>query len=126
RRAGAQGDGGRRIGLERDEGLSTATALHCLRKACEIARIVTNAPLNYGDFARMLYATGILSDPWLGGKKRSRLHPPLLPQPQAERLRTAAERVGQVYHELSEIVIRRPELLDQFFNLTPWQKRSQE
>ncbi len=76
----------------------------------------------YGDFARMLYATGVLSDPWLGGKERFRLWPALLSQSQAERLRTAAERVGQVYHELSEIVIRRPELLDQFFNLTPWQK----
>ena len=43
-------------------------------------------------------------------------------QSQAERLRSAAERVGLIYHELSEIVIRRPELLDQFFNLTPWQK----
>jgi glutathionylspermidine synthase len=70
----------------------------------------------------MLYATGILSDPWLGGKERFRLQPTLLSQPQAERLRTAAERVGLIYHELSEIVIRRPELLDQFFNLTPWQK----
>src|SRR5262245_50016456 len=70
----------------------------------------------------MLYATGILSDPWLGGKERFRLQPAILSQPQAERLRTAAERVGLIYHELSEIVIRHPELLDQFFNLTPWQK----
>src|SRR5262249_56009732 len=77
---------------------------------------------DYVDFARMLYATGVLSDPWLGGKERFRLQPALLSQSQAERLRTAAERVGQVYHELSEIVVRRPELLDQFFNLTPWQK----
>ncbi|HEV2666484.1 MAG TPA: hypothetical protein VG324_16315 [Blastocatellia bacterium] len=77
---------------------------------------------DYGDFARMLYATGVLSDPWLGGKERFRLLPALLSQSQAERLRTAAERVGLIYHELSEIVIRSPELLDQFFNLTPWQK----
>jgi glutathionylspermidine synthase len=81
---------------------------------------VTN--LDYGEFARMLYATGILSDPWLGGKERFRLRPASLSQPQAERLRTAAERVGLIYHELSEIVIHHPELLDQFFNLTPWQK----
>jgi glutathionylspermidine synthase len=76
----------------------------------------------YGDFARMLYATGVLSDPWLGGKERFRLQPALLSQSQAELLRTAAERVGLIYHELSEIVIHHPELLDQFFNLTPWQK----
>src|SRR5499426_780084 len=77
---------------------------------------------DYGDFARMLYATGVISDPWLGGKERFRLRPALLSQSQAERLRTTAERVGLIYHELSEIVIRHPELLDQFFNLTPWQK----
>jgi glutathionylspermidine synthase len=70
----------------------------------------------------MLYATGILSDPWLGGRERFRLQPALLSQSQAEQLRTAAERVGLIYHELSEIVIRHPELIDQFFNLTPWQK----
>ncbi|MGE0129806.1 MAG: glutathionylspermidine synthase family protein [Blastocatellales bacterium] len=70
----------------------------------------------------MLYATGVLSDPWLGGKERFRLQPALLSQAQAEQLRTVAERVGLIYHELSEIVIRHPELLDQFFNLTPWQK----
>jgi glutathionylspermidine synthase len=70
----------------------------------------------------MLYATGVLSDPWLGGRERFRLQPALLSQSQAERLRTAAERVGLIYHELSEIVIRHPELIDQFFNLTPWQK----
>lgn len=78
--------------------------------------------LNYGDFAQMLYATGVLSDPWLGGKERFRLPPVLLSQSQAEQLRTAAERVGLIYHELSEIVLSHPELLDQFFNLTPWQK----
>jgi glutathionylspermidine synthase len=81
---------------------------------------VTN--LSYGDFARMLYATGVLSDPWLGGKERFRVRPALISESQAERLRAAAERVGLIYHELSEIVIRHPELLDQFFNLTPWQK----
>src|SRR5215470_8645054 len=86
------------------------------------ANINLTSPLSYGDFARMLYSTGIISDPWLGGKERFRLRPALLSRPQAERLRTAAERIGLIYHELSEIVIRRPELLDQFFNLTPWQK----
>src|SRR5262245_38227470 len=82
----------------------------------------SSLPLSYGEFARMLYATGIISDPWLGGKERFRLQPALLSQPHAEQLRTVAERVGRIYHELSEIVLRRPELLDQFFHLTPWQK----
>ncbi len=77
---------------------------------------------DYSEFARMLYATGVISDPWLGGKERFRLQPALLSQSQADRLRIAAERVGLIYHELSEVVVRHPELLDQFFNLTPWQK----
>ena len=86
------------------------------------ANINLTTPLSYGDFARMLYSTGVISDPWLGGKERFRLQPALLTQSQVEELRTAAERVGSIYHELSEIVVRRPELLEQFFNLTPWQK----
>ncbi len=77
---------------------------------------------SYGKFAQMLYATGVLSDPWLGGKERFRLQPAILSQLQAAELETAAERVGLIYHELSEIVQSRPALLDQFFQLTPWQK----
>src|SRR5215467_13673907 len=88
----------------------------------DVAKANPTPPLSYGDFARMLYGTGIISDPWLGGKERFQLRPASLSESQAEQLRTAAERVGLIYHELSEIVIRHPELLDQFFNLTPWQK----
>ncbi len=77
---------------------------------------------DYGEFAQMLYATGVISDPWLGGKERFRLHGAVITQSQADELQTAAERVGLVYHELAEIVGRHPELLDRFFNLTPWQK----
>jgi glutathionylspermidine synthase len=78
--------------------------------------------LNYGEFARMLYATGILSDPWLNGRERFRLQGVILPNEQAEALRVAAERIGLIYNELVDIVLQHPQLLDQFFNLTPWQK----
>ena len=78
--------------------------------------------IGYGEFARMLYATGILSDPWLGGKERFRLEGIVLTREQAMMLETAAERVGRIYHEFTEIVLRHPELIDQFFGLTPWQK----
>jgi glutathionylspermidine synthase len=78
--------------------------------------------LNYGEFARMLYATGVISDPWLNGRERFRLQAALLTNAQAESLRTVAERVGLLYHELTEVVLRYPVLLDQFFQLTPWQK----
>jgi glutathionylspermidine synthase len=78
--------------------------------------------INYDQFARLLYGTGVLSDPWLQGKERFRLQGAVLSRERAERLRVAAERVGQIYHELTEIVLERPQLLDQFFNFTPWQK----
>lgn len=78
--------------------------------------------LDYGEFARMLYATNTLSDPWLRGKERFRLQPVVLSQEQAERLSIAAERVGALFNEVSEIVLEHPELLDEFFGLTPFQK----
>ena len=80
------------------------------------------AELSYGEFARMLYATNMLSDPWLGGKERFRLQPVVLRGAQADQLSGAAERVGALFNEVSEIVLAHPELLDEFFGLTPFQK----
>src|SRR5262245_31187192 len=70
----------------------------------------------------MLYGTGILSDPWLRGSERFSLKGSILTSEQAEALALAAERVGSVYHELTEIVLSHPDLLDHFFHLTSWQK----
>ena len=78
--------------------------------------------LDYDEFARSLYATGVLSDPWMGGRERFRLQAAVLDGDLAEGLKIAAERIGLIYHELAGIVLRNPELLDRFFNLTPWQK----
>lgn len=78
--------------------------------------------LTYGEFARMLYATNMLSDPWLHGKERFRLQPVVLRQALAEQLSIAAERVGALFNEVSEIVLEHLELLDEFFGLTPFQK----
>lgn len=77
---------------------------------------------SYGEFAQMLYATNIISDPWLGGRERFRVRPVVLRQAQAEQLAAVAERVGAIYHELSQVVLNHPELLDEFFGLTPFQK----
>ncbi len=82
----------------------------------------SDAELTYGEFARMLYATNTLSDPWLRGKERFRLQPVVLSQEQAERLSIAAERVGALFNEVSEIVFEHPEFLEEFFGLTPFQK----
>lgn len=78
--------------------------------------------LTYGEFAQMLYATNIISDPWMGGRERFRLQPVVLSQEQAEQLAIVAERVGAIYHEVSEVVLDHAELLDEFFELTPFQK----
>ena len=78
--------------------------------------------LSYGEFAQRLYATGVISDPWLGGRERFRLRPVVLSREYADELAVAAERVGAVYHEVTRIVLAYPELLDEFFGLTPFQK----
>ncbi|MFN0087168.1 MAG: glutathionylspermidine synthase family protein [Blastocatellia bacterium] len=79
-------------------------------------------PLTYGEFARRLYETGMLSDPWLNGRERFCLRPAVLEAAEADELRIAAERIGFLYHELAGIVLENPDLLDRFFGLTPWQK----
>jgi glutathionylspermidine synthase len=76
----------------------------------------------YGEFARMLYATCIISDPWIAGKERFRLNGVILSQEQEQQLNQAAERIGFLYHELTQIVLAHPELLDEFYALTPYQK----
>src|SRR5262249_11455988 len=58
----------------------------------------------------------------VNGRERFRLQPAVLSLQQASDLYIAAERVAAIYHELTEIVLAHPELLDQFFSLTPWQK----
>lgn len=70
----------------------------------------------------MLYATCIISDPWLAGQERFRLEGMLLTASQASQLKEAAERIGYLHHELAEIVVAHPEFLDEFYCLTPFQK----
>jgi glutathionylspermidine synthase len=77
---------------------------------------------DYGEFARMLYGTCILSDPWLNGKERFRLQGLVLESRQADALNLAAERIGRVYHELVDIICRHPHFADDYFHLTPFQK----
>ena len=83
---------------------------------------MSDALPSYGEFARMLYATCIISDPWIAGKERFRLEGVILTEEQASHLKIAAERIGYIYHELTQIVLDHPELLDEFYGLTPYQK----
>lgn len=77
---------------------------------------------DYGAFARMLYGTFVISDPWLAGAERFRLQPVLLTPDQATDLYLVAERIGYLFHELAQIVGTHEELLDEFYGLTPFQK----
>jgi glutathionylspermidine synthase len=63
-----------------------------------------------------------VSDPWLNGRERFRLQPAILSRELADDLSHGAECVAAVYHELTQLVLDHPELLDEFFQLTPWQK----
>ena len=76
----------------------------------------------YDEFARRVVDGKILTDPWLDGKPRFRREP-LFVAPELQRaLYRAAEEVASVYNELCLIVSDHPELLDDFFGLTPFQK----
>lgn len=78
---------------------------------------------DYAAFADELVNTCIISDPWVEGTERFRLEPEVLSGEQYGRFVEAIERVGRVYHEMSEILWKDEDLLDDSFYLTPWQKR---
>ena len=78
--------------------------------------------LSYEALAERLVATGIVTDPWLGGTPRFRSEPLLLPRERQRQLYRAAEDVAAAYHELSLACVASPELLESFFALTPFQR----
>lgn len=78
--------------------------------------------LTYDELAEKVVATGILSDPWIDGEPRLRTEPVVIPRAMQKRLYRAAEAVAEVYNELCLLVAERPEWLDGFFGLTPYQK----
>ena len=59
--------------------------------ACVIVQVMNERiPLpDYGEFAQMLYATCIISDPWIAGKERFRLNGVILSEEQAAQLNEA-------------------------------------
>jgi hypothetical protein len=52
---------------------------------------------DYADFARAVYATGVLSDPWLWGEPRFRLQGVVISPELAARLAEAAEAVTYLH-----------------------------
>jgi glutathionylspermidine synthase len=77
---------------------------------------------DYASFASELYESCIISDPWIEGRERFTLDPVVIPEDLYARFRAASEAVALVFEELCGIVWERPELLDDYFNMTPWQK----
>lgn len=76
----------------------------------------------YASFARRLYQTSIISDPWIQGNERFRLEPLILSPALHREFVRACERIGALFDELAHIVWNAPDLLDAYFNLTPYQK----
>jgi glutathionylspermidine synthase len=77
---------------------------------------------DYAEFARAVYETGVLSDPWFDGNERFGLRGVVLSKRQAHALALAAERVAYVHQELVNILIEHPALLAEFYHLTPCQQ----
>ncbi len=77
---------------------------------------------DYAAFARAVYETGILSDPWLYGDPRFSMTGVVLSQDFAARLAEVGEAVAYLHEEMVEILAAEPELLKSFFHLTPYQQ----
>jgi hypothetical protein len=77
---------------------------------------------DYLDFARAVYETGVISDPWFDGCERFGMRGVVLTNARARALMEAAERVTYLHQELIEILLENPALLSEFYHLTPCQQ----
>jgi glutathionylspermidine synthase len=82
----------------------------------------TESVSDYAGFARAVYETGVISDPWFDGRERFGLRGVVLAKEQARALMEAAERVTYLHQELVEILLENPALVAEFYQLTPWQQ----
>jgi len=81
-----------------------------------------SAYADYASFARAVYETGVLSDPWFDGSERFGMRGVMLTERLAHKLAQAAERVAYVHQELVQILIRHPSLVTNFYRLSPCQQ----
>ena len=77
----------------------------------------------YAKFAQALQETCLINDPWYEGEPIFMTGPLKISSTLYERLNRAAERIGQLYQSLAQIVLDAPGLLDTFFELPPWYKK---
>jgi hypothetical protein len=76
----------------------------------------------YAELAQTLMASGLITDPWVDGQPRFLTCPVRLPAAEASALAGAAEAVAAATHEALALTVADPDLLDDFFALTPVQK----
>lgn len=76
----------------------------------------------YSHFAARLTKEAFIAEPWVDGQPRFSETPCLLPRHTYAAMAAAAEAVTAVLNELCQIVAREPQLLDDFFCLTPIQR----
>lgn len=77
---------------------------------------------DYAAFARAVYETGVLADPWLEGRERFEVRGVVLSPRRARELAEAAERVAYLHQELVDILFESPPLLADFYHLTGCQR----
>jgi glutathionylspermidine synthase len=77
---------------------------------------------DYAVFARAIYETGVLSDPWLDGAERFCMQGVVLEAGRARALNQTAERVAYLHQELVQILLLNPTLQTDYYQLTPCQQ----
>lgn len=77
---------------------------------------------DYAFFARRVYATNLLSDPYIDGTPRFALEAAMLSLERANHLVIAAERVAYLHQEMVEILLAEPHLIMDYFHLTACQR----
>ena len=77
---------------------------------------------DYASFARSVYETGVLADPWFEGRERFGVRGVILRPRRAHELAEAAERVAYLHQELVDILFENPPLLADFYHLTNCQR----
>ncbi|MGI9104871.1 MAG: glutathionylspermidine synthase family protein [Pyrinomonadaceae bacterium] len=77
---------------------------------------------DYAAFARAVYETGVLSDPWFDGSERFGMRGVVLARGRARALALAAERVAYMHQELVQILVENSSLVTDFYRLSPCQQ----
>ncbi len=77
---------------------------------------------DYAELSLEILASGIITDPYADGRPRFRREPIILSPREARELGEVGRQVAALYEEAVQLCYDDPELLDEFFGLTPVQK----